>query len=73
MVFIKVLIFRPQVEKENIMEENKSIGCSVSSCKYHADSDYCTLDKIQVGTHEPNPTEVECTDCESFEVKHGVK
>lgn len=67
----------PRIEKEINMEdnmsENKSIGCSVRSCEYHASSDYCTLDKIQVGTHEPNPTQVECTDCESFKVKPGVK
>jgi hypothetical protein len=51
------------------MDENKAIGCSVSSCEYHAKSDYCTLNKIQVGTHEDNPTDIECTDCESFKVK----
>lgn len=59
--------------KENRMEENKSIGCSVASCKYHAETDYCTLNKIQVGTHEPHPTQVECTDCESFVVNQSVK
>ena len=30
---------------------------------------YCTLDVIQVGTHEANPKQVECTDCQSFELK----
>ena len=49
---------------------NNSIQCSVNNCKYHAkDVNYCTLDKIQVGTHESNPTKVECTDCESFSLK----
>lgn len=57
---------------ENNME-NKSIGCSVRSCEYHANSNYCTLNKIQVGTHETNPTQVECTDCESFKMKPNVK
>ena len=34
---------------------------------YHAQNEnYCTLNKIQVGTHETNPTKVECTDCQSF-------
>ena len=48
-------------------EANKSIGCSVTQCKYHCkSSDYCSLDKIQVGTHEPQPTESQCTDCQSF-------
>lgn len=49
---------------------NLSIECSVNSCKYHCeDKDYCSLDAIKVGTHESNPTVVECTDCESFELK----
>lgn len=51
--------------------KNESIGCSVTSCTFHAqDSDYCTLDHIKVGTHEANPTQKECTDCESFVNKH---
>lgn len=54
--------------------ENKSIGCTVNNCKYHAQEiDYCTLEKIQVGTHESNPTQVECTDCKSFELKSDCK
>lgn len=49
---------------------NKSIGCTVTECKYHCSSDnYCSLDSIMVGTHETNPTMKECTDCKSFEVK----
>jgi hypothetical protein len=51
---------------------NQSIGCSVQQCEYHCDSkDYCSLDKINVGTHEQNPTQVQCTDCESFKAKNG--
>ncbi len=70
------LLAKARMEKEKSMDnmkENKSIGCSVKSCEYHASSNYCTLDKIQVGTHESNPTQVECTDCQSFEAKSGVK
>ncbi len=49
---------------------NKSIGCTVTQCVHHANSEnYCTLDKIAVGTHEANPTMVECTDCNSFKCK----
>lgn len=49
---------------------NQSIGCSVWQCKYHAQNqDYCSLDRIMVGTHEQNPTQSECTDCESFEAR----
>ncbi len=50
--------------------ENQSIGCTVQQCQYHSgQSNYCTLDKINVGTHEQNPTVVECTDCQSFKLK----
>lgn len=52
------------------MDANESIGCSVEQCKFHSNSkEYCTLNKIMVGTHESNPTKVECTDCNSFELK----
>ena len=47
---------------------NRSIKCSVSSCAHHCQSeDYCGLNTIQVGTHEPNPTMDQCTDCQSFQ------
>lgn len=56
------------------MEKNTSIGCTVNNCKYNNESEsYCTLEKIQVGTHESNPTMKECTDCNSFEIKSGVE
>lgn len=32
---------------------------------------FCSLDRISVGTHETNPTMKECTDCDSFELKSG--
>ncbi len=49
---------------------NKSIECSVESCRYHStQADYCALDKIKVGTHECNPTVSQCVDCLSFEKK----
>ena len=52
------------------MENNMSIGCTVKQCKFHSSSsDYCTLNKISVGTHESNPTMPECTDCNSFQLK----
>lgn len=47
---------------------NQSIKCTVQQCKYHADTqNYCTLNGITIGTHEANPTQKKCTDCESFE------
>ncbi len=45
---------------------NHCIACSVEQCANNSHSGYCVLDKIQVGTHESNPTVVQCTDCESF-------
>lgn len=51
-------------------KKNESIKCTVTQCANHCDSaDYCSLSSIQVGTHEANPTMVECTDCNSFELK----
>lgn len=52
------------------MYKNEAINCSVTNCSYHANSEnYCTLKAIMVGTHESNPTQKECTDCESFKNK----
>lgn len=49
---------------------NNSIQCTVDQCKYHCgDKEYCSLDQIMVGTHEQNPTQTQCTDCNSFQVK----
>ena len=50
-----------------ITDKNECLACTVNNCVYHAQSEnYCTLEKIQVGTHETNPTKSECTDCQSF-------
>ncbi len=46
---------------------NSSINCTVTSCAYHCqDAQRCGLNSIQVGTHETNPTQDQCTDCQSF-------
>ncbi len=51
----------------NCENVNKCIACTVSQCRHHcAEADYCSLDKILVGTHEANPTMDQCTDCKSF-------
>ena len=48
-------------------EPNRAIACTVDACAHHAKTcDYCVLDRIHVGTHEPHPTETKCVDCESF-------
>ena len=49
---------------------NQTIRCTVNQCIYHENSkNLCSLDAITVGTHEANPTQEQCTDCLSFEVK----
>ena len=49
---------------------NKSIECTVSQCAHHCcGENYCSLDRILVGTHEQHPTVDQCTDCKSFRLK----
>lgn len=49
---------------------NKSIGCTVKQCAHHCKNEnYCSLSRIEVVTHEGNPTESKCTDCSSFTLK----
>ena len=49
---------------------NKSIECTVQQCAHHCQGEnYCSLNKILVGTHEMNPTMDQCTDCKSFRKK----
>ena len=48
------------------------IKCTVQQCTYNdCNQQYCTLDSITVGTHENNPTEMQCTDCKSFKAKNA--
>ena len=50
---------------------NYSIHCTVRDCKYHkGDENYCSLDTIDVGAHEQNPTTSQCVDCSSFSCRH---
>ena len=49
---------------------NTSIRCTVNNCAHHCqDQNYCNLNTVQIGTHEANPTEVQCVDCQSFKMK----
>lgn len=70
MKFSKVSIIEISSKKEEMTMDchvNKCIECTVQQCAHHcADSNYCTLDHILVGTHEMNPTVDQCTDCKSF-------
>lgn len=48
-------------------EANRCIRCTVKQCRHHCDAEnYCSLDCIEVGTHESDPTVKPCTDCMSF-------
>lgn len=59
-----------EVAQMNNKKANESIKCTVQQCAHHCDDcDYCTLGSINIGTHEMNPTMVECTDCNSFQLK----
>jgi len=51
------------------MKVNKSIGCTVNECKYHAKQEsFCSLDHINVVKHHDKANSPEATDCGSFEV-----
>lgn len=46
---------------------NTNIECTVTQCANHCKSqEYCALNKVRIGTHESNPTQTQCVDCESF-------
>ena len=52
------------------MKVNKSIGCVVNECKYHAKKEsFCSLENIKVVKHENRATSKESTDCGSFEAE----
>ena len=51
-------------------DSNESIRCTVEQCSHHAGAqNYCSLESVQIGTHEANPTQTQCVDCESFKRK----
>ncbi len=50
--------------------KNTSVKCTVSNCANHCGQEnYCSLNSISIGTHEANPTQCQCCDCESFRMK----
>ncbi|MCX7772147.1 MAG: DUF1540 domain-containing protein [Clostridia bacterium] len=51
------------------MRANRSIGCSVTECKYHAKNEQlCSLDQIHVDRNVTNAaSEERDTECASFE------
>jgi len=54
---------------ELFLKANRSIGCSVTECKYHAKTEpMCSLDNIQVAKNKPTTATTESdTECASFE------
>lgn len=53
-------------------KKNPSIHCSVEQCRHNMCSEqYCTLDMVNIGTHESDPSVKECVDCDSFEKRSG--
>jgi hypothetical protein len=69
-VIVQIILLTRLSEGVILMSVNECIKCTVNNCKHHAQQkDYCTLEVIQVGTHESDPTQKACTDCDSFELK----
>lgn len=51
----------------NTNNANRSIHCTVTQCKNHCNTEnYCSLNAVSIGTHEPMPSEPKCVDCNSF-------
>lgn len=64
-----ITIFR-NMEEVSLVKVNKSIGCTVNECKFHAKQDsFCSLDHINVVKHVTKATSQEATDCGSFETE----
>lgn len=56
----------------NESKPNHNIHCSVKACEFHCgDENYCSLNSIQVASHEKHPTDESCVDCRSFACKSG--
>ena len=52
--------------------KNPNIHCTVEQCCHNLCSEhFCTLNMVEIGTHEPNPTVKECVDCNSFQKREG--
>ncbi len=66
---LKIGNYKYIITKEVFIMENKSIRCSVSQCANHCASGYCSLNTVSIGTHEANPTQCQCVDCNSFSLR----
>ncbi|MFA5528365.1 MAG: DUF1540 domain-containing protein [Peptostreptococcales bacterium] len=55
-----------------MMKINKSIGCTVNECAYHAKNEsFCSLDQINVVKHHAKADSQEATDCGSFKAERS--
>jgi hypothetical protein len=45
---------------------NSSINCTVGQCQFNCAGSHCSLESVNIGTHEANPTQPQCVDCNSF-------
>lgn len=46
---------------------NRAIECHVTQCNNHcAGQNFCSLDRVCIGTHECDPSLDQCTGCLSF-------
>lgn len=51
-----------------MVENNESIRCTVTECKFHSRKDqFCSLEQITVVRHSPDAMTKDGTDCGSFE------
>ena len=60
------------IKEVSLMNEmkNNSIGCTVSTCKYHCTKEnYCTKNAIKVGSCNCDAKNADSTCCQSFEAK----
>jgi hypothetical protein len=65
LVYINIICRKGEMK----MKANKSIGCTVNECQYHAKQEsYCSLDHINVVKHTGHATNQEATDCGSFKM-----
>lgn len=56
------------VGEVKVMKANRSIGCSVTECRYHAKTEpMCSLENIQVSKKESTAQTERDTECASFE------
>lgn len=47
---------------------NSTIKCGVDNCAYHAPTNYCSLNQIQVGACTGQVTQAKNTECASYQM-----